>query len=250
MSYLKYQHKEVYYDSTGKGYPLLLLHGNVVSSKMFDREIDFWSEYFQVIYFDYPGHGKSERLERFSDDFWLFNAGAAELVLEELNINKCNVIGTSGGALVGLNLAGLVPNKISKMIVDSFFGLRFSIDEAKAIVAKRTKAKQDLLTSSFWKSMHGDDWEQIVDNDFDMMLRTANHGRPIIHTDLNKISFPVLGIASEADELINNIGERLIETIDLIPNGKAMIFKEGKHPFMITKYEKFREIAFNFLMND
>jgi len=250
MSYLKYYNKDIYYDTTGKGYPLLLLHGNVVSSKMFYREIEFWSEYFKVIIFDYPGHGQSERLERFSDDFWLFNAGAAKLVLKELNINKCHVIGTSGGALVGLNLAGLIPDSISKMIVDSFFGLRFSLAEAEDIIKKRTRAKQDLLTSSFWKSMHGDDWEHIVDNDFDMMLRTVKHGRQIIHTDLTKISFPILGVASEADELINNIGERLIETMDIIPEGKAMIFKDGKHPFMITKYEKFREIAFNFLMND
>lgn len=250
MGYLKYYNRNVFFDSTGHGYPLLLLHGNVVSSKMFYREIEFWSDYYKVFFFDYPGHGKSERLERFSDDFWLYNAGAAKLVLEELNIEKCHVIGTSGGALVGLNLAGLIPDKISKMIVDSFFGLRFSLDEAKVIIKKRTKAKRDLLTSSFWKSMHGDDWEQIIENDFDMMLRTAQHGRPIIHTDLTKISFPVLGIASEADELIENIGERLIATMDMIPNGRTMIFKQGKHPFMITKYEKFREIVFNFLMND
>ena len=121
MPFIKYEGKNVYHESVGKGYPLLLLHGNVVSSLMFKQEIEFYKDYFQVIYFDYLGHGKSERLEQFHDDFWFYNSGTANAVLEYYGIEHCHIIGTSGGALVALNLAGLVHDKISAMIVDSFF---------------------------------------------------------------------------------------------------------------------------------
>jgi len=250
MSYINYDGKKVFYDSTGVGYPLLLLHGNVVSSKMFFQEIDFYKDFFKVIFFDYPGHGKSERVTKFAPDFWHYNAGAAKQVLDKLNIEKIHVIGTSGGALVGLNLAGLIPQKISKMIVDSFFGLRLPVQEAEMIIKKRTKAKSDLMTSSFWEFMHGEDWESIIDMDFEMLLTAAKQTSPIIKTDLTKLEFPVLAVASTEDELIGNIDERTREVIDLIPYGRAMVFDEGKHPFMITMREKFRDIALEFLMSD
>ncbi len=250
MPYIRYDNKRVYHNSEGNGEPLLLLHGNVVSSLMFKQEIEFYKDFYKVIYFDYPGHGKSDRLERFSDDFWYYNANVAKAVLDEYDLSNLNVIGTSGGAVVGLNLAGIIHGKISKMIVDSFFGFRLTENDAEKIIAKRTKAKKDLMTSSFWEYMHGKDWETIIDNDFDMTRRAVAHGRPGILTDLTKINFPVLATASRQDELIDNIEERTLEVVDLIPEARAMIFDEGKHPFMITMREKFREIAMNFLTSD
>jgi pimeloyl-ACP methyl ester carboxylesterase len=250
MPYLKFDNKQIYHNSEGEGYPLLLLHGNVVSSLMFKQEIEFYKDFFRVIYFDYPGHGRSERLEKFHDDFWYYNAHCAAKVLEHYKVDKCHVIGTSGGALVGLNLAGVIPDGISKMIADSFFGLKLTKQNAEKIIAKRTKAKKDLMTSSFWKYMHGDDWEQIIENDFDMTRRAVEHGRSAIKTDLTKIKFPVLATASREDELIDDIEERTLEVVNLIPEGRAMIFDKGKHPFMITMREKFREIAINFLTSD
>ncbi len=250
MPFLEFKGKQIYHKSEGEGYPLLLLHGNVVSSLMFAREIEFYKDFFRVIYFDYPGHGRSERLDKFDDDFWFYNALCAAEVLKHYKIDKCHVIGTSGGALVGLNLAGIVPDGISKMIVDSFFGFKLSKENAEKIITKRTKAKKDLMTSSFWQYMHGDDWEQIINNDFDMTRRFVSHGRPAIKTDLTKITFPVLATASREDELIDNIEEKTLEVINLIPEGRAIIFDKGKHPFMITMREKFREIAINFLTSD
>lgn len=250
MPYIEFDNKKIYHNNTGQGTPLLLLHGNVVSSLMFKQEIEFYKDFFQVIYFDYPGHGRSERLEKFSTNFWYYNSLTAKKVLEEYKVDKVQVIGTSGGALVGLNLAGLIPEKISKMIVDSFFGFRLGNDNAEKIISKRTKAKKDLMTSSLWKFMHGDDWESIIDNDFDMTRRHVASGQSAIKTDLTKIPFPVLATVSKEDELIDNIVERTIEVIDLIPDGKVIIFDKGKHPFMITRREKFREIAINFLTAD
>ena len=83
MPYIEFDNKKIYHNSTGQGTPLLLLHGNVVSSLMFKQEIEFYKDFFQVIYFDYPGHGKSERLEKFHTDFWYYNSLAAKKILGE-----------------------------------------------------------------------------------------------------------------------------------------------------------------------
>ena len=54
MPYFDFEGKKVFYDSLGKGNPLILLHGNSVSSKMFDSESIFYSKYYKVYLIDYP----------------------------------------------------------------------------------------------------------------------------------------------------------------------------------------------------
>lgn len=246
--YFEFEGYKVFFKIKGEGKPLLLLHGNSVSSNMFRFDIEHFSRKFQVITFDYIGHGKSERVKRFRDDFWNYNAKTATALLDLLKINLCSVIGTSGGALVGLNLSIINPDRFDKLIADSFLGEFLRSDEADSIVEKRVYAKNNnFMSQQFWKSMHGSDWEQVVDNDLDLMLRVGHENLPLIHGNLSSIKAYVLGIASTEDELIPNIDERLISICNKISNAKDRIFDYGKHPFMTTQKEKFREIADEFL---
>jgi pimeloyl-ACP methyl ester carboxylesterase len=246
--YFEFDNHKVFYKMKGEGKPLLLLHGNSVSSNMFRFDIEHFSHLHKVITFDYPGHGKSGRVRRFRDDFWNYNARVGINLLEHLSIESANVIGTSGGALVGLNLAIIKPKMIAKLVVDSFLGEYLLINEAEEIVEKRVNAKQNnYLSQQFWKSMHGDDWEEVLDNDLDLMLRVGSENLKLIDGNLNSITAQVLGIASTEDELIPNIDKRLISVCNQIPNSEYRIFNFGKHPFMTTQKEKFREITDKFL---
>ncbi|OGU60889.1 MAG: hypothetical protein A2X64_11120 [Ignavibacteria bacterium GWF2_33_9] len=248
--YFDFNNQEVFFKIKGEGQPLLLLHGNSVSSEMFRFDFNFFSSHFKVISFDYPGHGKSGRVKRFRDDFWNFNAKAASELCNFLGISSCFAIGTSGGALVGLNLAILKQDLIEKLIVDSFLGTYLLPEEADSIVEKRVRSKQsNFLSQQFWKSQHGSDWEKVLDNDLDLMLRVGYEGLPLIIGDLKSIKSKVLGIASTEDELIPNIDKRLIEVCSQIQNSQYQIFDFGKHPFMTTQKEVFRDIANDFFRN-
>jgi hypothetical protein len=44
MPFFKYNGYNVYYEETREGFPLIVLHGNSVSSKLFDYVIDLYSE--------------------------------------------------------------------------------------------------------------------------------------------------------------------------------------------------------------
>lgn len=41
MSYFKFENKKVYYNIFGEGQPLVLLHGNTASSKMFEMILPY-----------------------------------------------------------------------------------------------------------------------------------------------------------------------------------------------------------------
>ena len=65
MSYFEYRGKSVYYGEYGQGTPLIFLHGNTASSKMFELLMPLYSEKFRCILIDFLGNGKSDRIENF-----------------------------------------------------------------------------------------------------------------------------------------------------------------------------------------
>ena len=53
--------QDIYIGDEGKGFPLVLIHGFLGSSRMWELQIDFFKEYFRVITPDLPGFGKSNK---------------------------------------------------------------------------------------------------------------------------------------------------------------------------------------------
>ena len=53
--------KHIYIGDEGKGFPLVLVHGFLGSSKMWKPQIDFFKDYFRVITLDLPGYGRSNK---------------------------------------------------------------------------------------------------------------------------------------------------------------------------------------------
>ena len=248
MAFFEFDDKQIYYEVLGEGRPLLILHGNSVSSNLFVTCKDFFSKNFKVILMDYPGHGKSQRLPEFRDDFWRYNGQAALNLMDFLEIDKFDIIGTSGGAMVGLNMCVMAPERIGKIIADSFFGDYLTYKEAEYLVAQRQKAKTDFMTVQYWKSHHGEDWESIVDNDCKMMLSFSRKGFPTIFGDLSAIKAEVLLVATSSDKIHPDILGRLDELAVKIPNVKKKYYDYGRHTFMITEKEEFRKIAMEFLI--
>lgn len=247
LAFFEFDGNQVFYEVIGEGSPLLMLHGNSVSSSLFGSCKEFFSQYYKVILFDYPGHGKSGRLPQFRDDFWNYNALCAYELMDLLKIEKFDVIGTSGGAMVGLNMCVIQPDRINKIIADSFFGDYVTYSEAVKLVSGRLRAKDDFMTSQYWKFHNGSHWENVIDNDCDMMLSFSRKGFPTIFGDISTIKSKVLLVATSTDELLPNILERLTALSKKIKNVSMKFYDYGRHTFMITEKEEFRRIAIEFL---
>lgn len=84
MSYFTYHSKQIYYEVLGEGEPLLFLHGNTASSKMFHPLLELYTTKYQVILIDFLGHGKSDRLDQFPLELWQDEAQQVIIFLEHL----------------------------------------------------------------------------------------------------------------------------------------------------------------------
>lgn len=251
MAYFKYKNKDVYFEEIGEGTSLILLHGNTASSQMFSNIIDLYKNDFKLILIDFLGHGKSDRVDIFPIDFWF---DEAMQVIELLKINKygkVNIIGTSGGALVALNIALENSNLVNKVIADSFEGEKALSIVASTIFNDREQSKLEQKTVDFWQYNHGDDWESIIDKDTDVIIRHYENIKNFFHKDLAQLSIPVLFSASLKDEFAEFIDFNKTYNLMLskVPKGKVHFFQTGGHPAMVSNAKEFSDIAKKFFMD-
>lgn len=239
MAYFSFDNIRVFYSIKGHGAPLLLLHGNTASSKMFDAIISKYAKNFQVITIDLPGHGKSDRLKKFKTDFWYYNAKVCNQLINFLNLDRVSVIGTSGGALIAINLGLAYPERVNYLIADSFAG-EFPLDSyIKSMVRDREIAKENAYAKSFWNDNHGHDWKNIVDLDIEMLLNFSNLNKSFFHKPISELSVPTLLTGSKNDEYFHSL-EKTYNTIkkknDII---EIHLFESGSHPAMISNKKEF-----------
>lgn len=252
MAYFKYKNKSCYYDTYGNGEPLIFLHGNTASSKMFSSLVDLFSQSFEVILIDFLGHGESDRVESFATDLWYDEALQVIEFIEQMDYKKVNIIGSSGGALVAINVALERPDLLNKVIADSFEGEEPFQAFVENVVAEREASKRDENAKAFYYMMHGEDWESVVDNDTKVIFEHSKTIGKFFHKDLTQLTSPILFTGSKEDEFVKLINPNFYDVlfsnmIEKIGHGQMHIFETGGHPALLSNQEQFSKIAMDFL---
>ena len=106
--------QHIYIGDEGKGFPLILIHGFLGSSKMWEPQINFFKNNFRVITPDLPGFGKSNKAK--SHNSIQSIANLLMDCLEEKKIDKFYLLGHSMGGMIVQEMAKKYGNKIVKLI--------------------------------------------------------------------------------------------------------------------------------------
>ena len=248
MGYFGYQDKKIYYEETGVGEPLLLLHGNTLSGRMFAPIAPRLADRYRVIAPDFLGCGRSDRLEHWPSDLWYEWSCQAAALCREKGLEKVLVIGSSGGALAALNLALESPELVRWVIADSFEGLRADGTLTEQICLGRTAAKQMEGFRAMMQSLHGEDWEQVMDADTDAVVRHAGTVGAFLHRPISELKTRLLLTGSAEDEMFPRghyetlFGEICAQT----PMARSHIFSRGNHPALGSNQEEFLTLAAEF----
>lgn len=247
MSYFNYQSKRIYYTESGKGKPVLLLHGDTASSRMFELLLPLYEEQFHVILIDYLGHGKSDRLEKFPVDLWMEEARQTIALLEHLQLGKADLIGTSGGAWVAVNTALARPDLVGKVVADSFDGRTLADNFAEKLIEERTNAKRDEMAIGFYQWCQGEDWESVVDLDTEALVRCAREKRPLFIKPLGELQVPLLLMGSAGDDMTRTDFQEEYREIARETGAGICMFPEGNHPAILSNAEAAAEVIGRFL---
>lgn len=106
-------------ERSGRGAPLLLLHGFTGSAASWQPLSVFLEQQFAVLAVDLMGHGKSDAPA--DPERYRMERAVADLVaiLDQLGISSFKVLGYSMGGRVALHLAHAHPGRISALILES-----------------------------------------------------------------------------------------------------------------------------------
>jgi len=223
---------EIYYETYGKGQPLILLHGNNESINSFRNQIEPLSAQYKVIAVDTRGHGNSINKEinpytytRFADDLFI--------LMDSLGLKKANLLGWSDGGNTAITFALKHPEKINKMVLmgANLFPWPGAIKEE--IIQIFEKRKDSLMAYR--------DTESQNQLRLTKLVLEEPHIQP---TELDAIKVPTLIIAGEFD-VIKESHTALIH--DHIKTSQLNIVPGGDHYLPQKKPELFNKIVLDFL---
>ena len=103
---------DLHYTIRGKGEPVILIHGGLVDSRMWDAQVPELEKHFQVIRYDLRGFGKSpasaEPVSHIDD---------LRTLMQSLKIGKATIIGLSLGGMIAIDFALQHPEMVDKLIL-------------------------------------------------------------------------------------------------------------------------------------
>lgn len=248
MSYFHYQDKKIYYREVGQGKPLIMLHGDAVSSVMFEMLLPLYQEQFHVILIDFLGNGKSDRVDSLPSNLWITQADQVIALIEHLKLKKVNVLGTSGGAWAAINTALKRPELVNKVIADSFDGRSLDDSFVEELLKERTFAKQDVDGREFYEWCQGDDWEVVVDLNTQALVECATKKEALFIKPLETLKVPILFIGSQQDDMCRkDMYLEYKEMSKLVEDGTIYMFDSGTHPAIVSNAEQFSSIVLKFI---
>ena len=102
----------LYYETTGSGPPVVLLHGGNLDSRMWDDQMPFLAKSFTVTRYDIRPYGQSASVEKgFSsvDDL--------VALMDFLDIKRASLVGLSLGGRIAIDVALAHPDRVDKLVL-------------------------------------------------------------------------------------------------------------------------------------
>ena len=117
MAYAEVNGLSLYYEEHGSGEPLVLLHGGVAGSEIFAPMLPALAAGRRVIAVDLQGHGRTAEIDRPLRPELL--AADVAALIEQLGLDRADVLGYSLGGAVAFRLAVEHPERVRRLILVS-----------------------------------------------------------------------------------------------------------------------------------
>ena len=207
---------KITHEIVGKGYPLVLIHGNGENHHIFDRLVEKLQNQFQCILVDYHFQNKEELTYEHMCDALLE-------VLHHLSFNEYDVIGFSDGAIIGLLMA--MKDQHMKHLVS--IGANTEPQALKPLYYYSMYLRMFCLLPFCLYNPHAKkQWHMTK-----LMLKHPH----ITQTQLESISIPVLVMAGEMDMIKQDNSEFIAKSL---PYGLLKIIPHANHFLLSDAFQK------------
>ena len=217
-NYVRLNGIRMYYETYGKGTPMVLIHDNGGDIRAMQKQIQSFSTHHSVIVADSRGHGKSlnngTRLtyELMASD-WL-------VLLDSLHVDSVDVFGWGNGGTIGLLMAEMSPFKIRRLAV-----LSATIDHDSTALTGWFRTWVATTREFSEKKLAEHDSTQNWPFMIELLDLLGN--QPQISVDkLRRITAPTLVMCGDRDIVTN---EHTVKIFENIPNAHLCIIPGSTH---------------------
>ncbi|MCC6750872.1 MAG: alpha/beta hydrolase [Deltaproteobacteria bacterium] len=252
-------------DGRPDGPPLLLLHGLLASTYVWQKVRPALGRHFRLIMPDLPGHGYSEKPDGFSMHL-LDQAQVVADFLTALGIPRARVVGQSMGGGISMLLAARFPERVEQLVlVDSVcfpFDLplkgRLAVVPGLGYFLLRYLYRRPILADFMRKDVYFDP-RSASDEEIDVMYAHMNtpvarramhrgilacHQPAWLAPEIAQVKAPTLILWGEKDALFPPVlGEQLQRTI---AGSRLVVFPSCGHAMMFEMPDRFCQEALGF----
>ncbi len=249
--------QDTYIGDEGKGFPLVLVHGFLGSSKMWKPQIDFFKDHFRIITPDLPGFGKSNKAK--SHNSIQSIANLLINCLEEKKIHKFHLLGHSMGGMIVQEMAKKIGDKISKLVCYStgprgeMPGRFETVDESRKNLQKNgleTMAR-NIAKTWFVKGENAKYFDVCIETGKQTSMEAVDNSLVAFKNwngvdTLKNIKNETLIIWGDQDKSYNF---EQVQTLEKnIENSKLIIFKNCAHNVHLEQPDQFNKTIKDFLL--
>ncbi len=240
---------------------LVLLNGLTQSTMAWHFFVPFFKKDHRIILLDFIFQGQSDK-----DGGWRdFNHHAADVqaVLEQLNVDRCTLIGISYGSLVAQHFALLFPHKLNKLVLISTFAHKTPYYEAvelswwRALEQGGYNLMLDIMLPSVLSEEYFEhpvvplsslkNFRQGMNENSEAIfkLMRATRERKDFRKELQKIKTPTLIVQGEKDLLFPP--HMALEVQKNLPGAELKIIKLAGHTLNLEKVPEVSRVIGEFL---
>lgn len=256
-------------EQCGDGFPLVLLHGFTGAASTWKPFCPMWGNHSTLLMVDLIGHGETESPGDMARYDIKKAANDLKVLLDQLGIEKADMLGYSMGGRTAITFASMYPERIRKLVLESTTPGLENPAEREARIQQDHKLAMKIETErleefiDFWESiplfqsqlnLPAEVREQIrsqrLRNDpvgLANSLRGMGTGaQPSWWDKLTTFDFETLLITGELDDKFCKIAADMALKL---PNAKHLSIIDCGHAIHVEEREKFGTIVSEFLSN-
>lgn len=258
--FFEYKTGKIHYSDRGKGEVIVLIHGYLETSEVWNSFAEKLSDNFRIISVDLPGHGKSDN---YGEVLTMeFIAALIKNLLERLDIKKVFLIGHSLGGYITLAFTELYPEMLSGYCLfhsQPFADSPETLEKRKREIYLVNDGNKDVMipynisrmfapsnlrkfSDAFQKSK---DIALSIKGDGIIAVLKGMMARPSRLSAMESGKVPCLWILGSMDNYINC--EQIQTKVNLPASAKVVILKESGHMGFVEEEEKSVKILTEFI---
>jgi len=265
MSTAKVGDINIYYETHGKGEPLVLIYGYAGHSGLWFRQISALSKKYQVIAFDNRGVGRSDKPD--IPYTMAMMAGDVAGLLDVIGVDTAHIFGISMGGMIAQHFALSHPQRVISLILGctTCGGVHSILAKPEALAAffdfeRMKKMTLEEVVRQLIPFLFSQEFiEKNPDIVEERVAKSLEYPTPMhgvtrqagaimgqnTYELLPEIKLPTLVIAGDNDRLIPVENSRLLAS--RIPKAELVIIKGAGHEFFIEDAEEANKIVLGFL---